>query len=459
MEQMKIPEQENKMGVLPIKPLIIKMSLPMIISMCIQSLYNIVDSIFVAQYSQDGLTAVSLSFPVQTLIIAFAVGTGVGMNSLMSRRLGEKRFQEASTTAANGIFLMILSSLVFLLFGLTLSKPFFRLFTDSASILEMGTSYVSICTIFSLGVFMQIACERIMQASGKTIYSMGMQLCGTIVNIILDPILIFGWFGLPSMGVAGAAIATVIGQWSAMLLGLWMVHKKSRDIRVSFKGFKPDGQIIRSIYKVGFPSILMQALDAIMTFGMNKVLIAFSETAVSVYGVYFKLQSFVFMPIFGLNNGVISIMAYNYGAKKADRLMQAWKFAAFCAFSFMCLGLLLFQLFPEQMLLLFNDTTSDMLSIGGVAIRILSLCFPFAAFVVVNSTLFQAVGNGVMSLLVAIIRQLIVLPIGYLLGQLVGLDGVWYSFPLASVLAMLCSFLFLWHTYKTKVKPLSAAQA
>ena len=312
--------KENKMGVMPVGKLLINVSLPMMISMFVQALYNVVDSIFVAQVGDSALAAVSLAFPVQMLMVAVSVGTGVGINSLLSRRLGEKRFDDANKAATNGVFLCVASSVVFALFGLFFATPFFRAFTADETIVQMGVQYLSICTIFSLGVFVQVAMERILQATGVTIYNMLMQGAGAITNIILDPILIFGWFGLPAMGVAGAAIATVIGQFVAMGLGILFNIKKNHEVSMSFKGFKPDGRIIGEIYKVGVPSIIMQAIGSVMNIGMNKILIMFNATAVNVFGVYFKLQSFIFMPVFGLTNGMIPIVGYNYGARKKERI-------------------------------------------------------------------------------------------------------------------------------------------
>ena len=341
---------ENKMGTMPVNKLLVSMSLPMIASMLVQALYNVVDSVFVAQISENALTAVSLAFPIQSLMIAVSSGTCVGINALLSRSLGEKRQKEANLSAVNGVFLAFVSYLVFALMGIFGSHLFFASQTENREIVEFGTQYLTICLIFSFGIFMEMTFERIMQSTGRTIYSMVTQGTGAIINIILDPIMIFGLFGFPRLGIRGAAIATVTGQIIAMILAVLFNHKKNRDVQLSFKGFKPDGRIIAKIYEVGVPSIVMQSIVSIMTFGMNKILIMFSETAVSVLGIYFKLQSFIFMPIFGLNNGVIPIVAYNYGAGHKKRIMDTIKLSTFIAVGIMLIGLIIFQVFPEGLL-------------------------------------------------------------------------------------------------------------
>ena len=360
---------ENKMGTMPVNKLLVSMSLPMIASMLVQALYNVVDSVFVAQISENALTAVSLAFPIQSLMIAVSSGTCVGINALLSRSLGEKRQKEANLSAVNGVFLAFVSYLVFALMGIFGSHLFFASQTENREIVEFGTQYLTICLIFSFGIFMEMTFERIMQSTGRTIYSMVTQGTGAIINIILDPIMIFGLFGFPRLGIRGAAIATVTGQIIAMILAVWFNHKKNRDVQLSFKGFKPDGRIIAKIYEVGVPSIVMQSIVSIMTFGMNKILIMFSETAVSVLGIYFKLQSFIFMPIFGLNNGVIPIVAYNYGAGHKRRIMDTIKLSTFIAVGIMLIGLIIFQVFPEGLLKLFN-ASDHMLEVGVPALRI-----------------------------------------------------------------------------------------
>ncbi len=444
----------NKMGVMPVGRLLITMSLPMMISMFIQACYNIVDSIFVSRVSENALTAVSLAFPVQILMISVAVGTGIGMNSLISRRLGECRYEDANLGASNGLFLMAVSALVFTVFGLTLARPFFTLFTDDPELLAMGGDYLSICTIYCFGVFMQIGCERILQSTGNTVYPMLMQLSGAIANIILDPILIFGYFGFPAMGVAGAAVATVAGQFLGMLLSFYLVFFKRHEVRIVFHRFRPDKRIIKDIYAVGIPSIVVQSIGTVMTLAMNKILIFFTPTAVSVFGVYFKLNSFLFMPVFALNGGAMSILGYNFGARNKERLQKALKLTIQSGLFIMIGGVLLFQLLSEQMLLLF-DASADMLRIGVPALRIISLSFPGAAVGITCSTLFQAVGKGSYSLLMSLVRQLVaVLPLAYLLSNVFGLSAVWWAFPLAEIIALTMSFAMYRTIHRNMIAPL-----
>ena len=440
--------KENKMGVMPIGKLLTGMSLPIMASMLVQALYNVVDSVFVAQYSENGLTAVSLAFPIQSLMIAVGVGTGVGINALLSRRLGERDFHAANAIADNGMFLSVCSWIVFAVLGGTLSGAFFRAFTDNPEIIEMGTQYLSICTVFSLGVFVQIAAERIMQSTGNTIYNMVMQGTGAIVNIILDPIFIFGLFGVPQMGVAGAAIATVAGQMVAMALGLYLNYKKNKEVTLSVRGFRPNKTIIGEIYRIGVPSIIMQSIVSLLTFGMNKILIMFSEVAVSVFGIYFKLQSFVFMPIFGLTNAMVPIVAYNYGARKRDRILQTIKLSCIISVSIMIVGMLIFLLVPDKLLYLFN-ASEEMYSIGVPALRIISLSFLFAGVAIVFSSTFQALGNSVLSLLLSVTRQIVViLPAAFLLAKFIGLGAVWYSFPIAEIISIVLSSIMFRYVYR-----------
>lgn len=450
IEQLK----ENKMGIMPINKLLVTMSLPMVASMLVQALYNIIDSIFVAQISENALTAVSLAFPIQSLMIAFAAGTGVGINSLLSRSLGERDFATADRAATNGIFLSIITYLVFAVMGLFFSRTFYALQTDNLEIIEYGTAYLQIVTVVSLGIFMQITMERLLQSTGKTFYNMITQGAGAIINIILDPILIFGLLGLPKMGTAGAAIATVIGQLCAMGLGIYYNKKKNTELKLHFKGFRPHGMTIKNIYRVGFPSIVMQSITSIMTFGINKILLLFSATAVSVFGVYFKLQSFIFMPIFGLTNGMIPIVAYNYGARKKKRITDTMKLASIIAVGIMIFGLLVFQIFPEPLLRMFN-ASEDMMTMGVVALRRISLCFVFAGFSIIIVSAFQALGNGVYSLLVSLVRQLVViLPAAYLFAKYISLDAIWFAFPLAEGGALVLSLFMLKRIYHDRIKPL-----
>jgi len=445
---------ENKMGTMPINKLLVSMSLPMIASMLVQALYNVVDSVFVAQISENALTAVSLAFPIQSLMIAVSSGTCVGINALLSRSLGEKRQKEANLSAVNGVFLAVVSYLVFALMGIFGSHLFFASQTGNREIVEFGTQYLTICLIFSFGIFMEMTFERIMQSTGRTIYSMVTQGTGAIINIILDPIMIFGLFGFPRLGIRGAAIATVTGQIIAMILAVWFNHKKNRDVQLSFKGFKPDGRIIAKIYEVGVPSIVMQSIVSIMTFGMNKILIMFSETAVSVLGIYFKLQSFIFMPIFGLNNGVIPIVAYNYGAGHKKRIMDTIKLSTFIAVGIMLIGLIIFQVFPEGLLKLFN-ASDHMLEVGVPALRIISTSFLFAGYCIILGSVFQALGNGVYSLIVSVARQLLcILPLAYVFARVAGLHAVWYSFPLAELISVTLTTILFRRIYVKKLKNL-----
>ena len=445
---------ENKMGTMPVNKLLVSMSLPMIASMLVQALYNVVDSVFVAQISENALTAVSLAFPIQSLMIAVSSGTCVGINALLSRSLGEKRQIEANLSAVNGVFLAFVSYLVFALMGIFGSHLFFASQTENREIVEFGTQYLTLCLIFSFGIFMEMTFERIMQSTGRTIYSMVTQGTGAIINIILDPIMIFGLFGFPRLGIRGAAIATVTGQIIAMILAVWFNHKKNRDVQLSFKGFKPDGRIIAKIYEVGVPSIVMQSIVSIMTFGMNKILIMFSETAVSVLGIYFKLQSFIFMPIFGLNNGVIPIVAYNYGAGHKRRIMDTIKLSTFIAVGIMLIGLIIFQVFPEGLLKLFN-ASDHMLEVGVPALRIISTSFLFAGYCIILGSVFQALGNGVYSLIVSVARQLLcILPLAYVFARVAGLHAVWYSFPLAELISVTLTTILFRRIYVKKLKNL-----
>lgn len=435
--------KENKMGFMPVNRLLISMSLPMMISMLVQALYNVVDSIFVSRINENALTAVSLAFPLQSLMIALATGTGVGMNALLSKSLGEKNFKKADKVAINGVFLAVVSYAVFLLVGLFAVKPFYASQTTDQQILTYGYQYLTIVCCCSFGIYSQFVFERMLQSTGKTFYTMITQTTGAVINIILDPILIFGYFGMPKMGVAGAAVATVIGQVIAAVFAFMINQKKNTEIHLAFKGFKPDKTIIGQIYAVGVPSIIMQAIGSVMTYGMNRILMVFTSTAAAVFGVYFKLQSFIFMPVFGLNNGMVPIIAYNYGAAKKDRLIKTMKLSIIYAVSIMLIGLLVFQFFPAQLFMLF-DASETMLAIGIPALRIISLSFLFAGFCIVCGSVFQALGNGVYSMMVSIARQLIVLlPVAYLLSQLGNVDYVWWSFPIAEIISLVMTLVFL----------------
>ncbi len=442
MSQTAAPK-ENKMGVMPVNRLLLSMSLPMMISMLVQALYNIVDSLFVAQLSENALTAVSLAFPIQNLMIAIAVGTGVGLNALLSRTLGEKKLEEVNLTARNGLFLALMSYLLFVVLGLAGSRLFFSLQTDIAEIIDGGAAYLTICTVASFGLFGEIACERLLQSTGRTFYSMVTQGVGAVINIVLDPILIFGYLGLPAMGITGAAVATVVGQICGFLLGLYLNLTKNHEIKLDFRKFRPSREIIARIYSVGFPSILMNAISSVMTFGMNQILMAFTSTATAVFGIYFKLQSFVFMPVFGLNNGMVPIISYNYGARNRKRIMDTIRLSITYAVGIMLFGLLVMQALPRQILTLF-DASDSMMEIGVYALRIISLSFVFAGFGIVASSVFQALGNGVYSLVISLVRQLvIILPAAWLLGRVGGLHAVWWAFPISELVSVALCAIFL----------------
>ena len=444
-QQSSAPIQENKMGTMPIGKLVFNMSLPMMVSMMVQALYNIVDSIFVAKLSENALTAVSLAFPLQTLLIAVGTGTGVGMNALLSKSLGEKDFKKANKTATNAAFLYAVSYIVFLILGFTVVKPFYRSQVGSADaeIMTMGVDYLSTVMIFSFGIFTQVFFERLLTSTGRTIFSMTSQLSGAVTNIILDPILIFGMFGAPKMGVTGAAVATVIGQCVAGLVAGTCNHKFNHEVRFQFKGFKPDFKIIGTIYAVGIPSIIMQSIGSVMTYCMNRILIEFSSTATAVFGVYFKLQSFFFMPVFGLNNGITPIIAYNYGARQRKRMVKTIKVSLVMAFCLTFIGFVLFESIPQALLGLFN-ASNDMLKIGVPALRTIGVHYLIAWFCIIVGTVFQALGKAVFSMVVSIMRQLVVLvPAAYLLAKFGGLHMVWWSFPIAEVMSFIVSLTFL----------------
>lgn len=447
--------KENKMGTQPVLKLIITMSLPAMFSMLVQALYNIVDSYFVSMISENALTAVSLAFPIQTLLIAFAVGTAVGINSLVSRRLGEKKNEEADSAATHGLLLGVGNWVIFAVIGLLFSNLFFRSFTDINEIVSMGTDYMSIVCIFSFGVFIEVNIEKTLQATGNMIFPMVFQLIGAITNIILDPLFIFGvdWLGLPAMGVAGAAIATVIGQILSMIVALFVILVGKHEVKISFRHFRPQWKTIKNIYAVGLPSIIMQAISSVMTIGMNAILISFTETAVAVFGVYFKLQSFIFMPVFGLTHGVMPIMGYNFGARKKKRLLLALKLGCIIALCIMAIGTLIFWICPDLLLSIFQASPT-MLEIGCPALRIISICFIPAALGILFSTLFQSIGSGISSLIISLLRQLVVLlPAAFLLSNL-GLNAVWFAFPLAEVFSLAASILIFTHLNKKMIQPM-----
>lgn len=438
--------QENKMGTMPVNKLLISMSLPMIISMLVQAMYNIVDSVFVAQISENALTAVSLAFPLQNLMIAFAGGTAVGVNALLSRSLGEKNQDHVNQTAVNSVFIFLVTAVIFMIAGLTLSNLFFNVQTTNTEIVNAGTQYSMIVVGCSIGLFCQFLFERLLQATGRTLFTMVTQGLGAIINIILDPIFIFGLCGFPKMGVAGAALATITGQIIACLLALFFNLKFNHDIHFKFKRFRPNAHIVKQIYSVGIPSIIMQSIGSVMTFGMNTILITFSTTATAVFGVYFKLQSFVFMPVFGLNNGMIPIIAYNLGAKQKKRMFDTIKLAMIYATGMMIIGVIFFETIPQTLLGFFNASEA-MIKNGTPALRIIAIHFIFAGFSIVCSATFQAVGKGTYSLLTSLIRQLLVLlPCAYVLSLTGNLDLIWLCFPIAEIFSAVTSFILMKRT-------------
>jgi len=449
--------QENKMGTTPVLKLIITMSFPAMFSMFIQSLYNIIDSMFVAQIGVEALTALSLAFPIQMVMIGVAVGTGVGVNSVVSRRLGEGRHEEANSAATHGLVLAFISWIAFALFGFFFTKPFFQSFSNSPAVVGMGCDYLYIVTIFSFGSFILIDLEKTLQATGNMIYPMVFQLMGAIINIILDPIMIFGLFGFPKLGVRGAAIATVSGQVFSLLFCLYIVFKKNHEVHITLKRFRFSGRTVKDIYVVALPSMVMQCIMSIVISGLNVILITFSEAAVAVLGAYYKLQSFIFMPLFGLNQGIMPIMGYNYGARNKKRLIDTLKFANMIALIIMTIGTLIFVLVPDRLLAIFN-ASGQMLQIGIPAFRIISLCFIVSAIGIILSTLFQALGIGIYSLIISVLRQLvIILPSAYFLSK-IGLNYIWYAFPIAEAFSFIVSILLFKRLYTKNIKYMEMPQ-
>ncbi|MBQ4281320.1 MAG: MATE family efflux transporter [Spirochaetales bacterium] len=440
-EDRKTIQVENKLGIMPVGKLLVVMSVPTMFSMLIQALYNIVDSIFVSHYSEKALTAVSLAFPMQMLMFSFAIGTSVGVCSVISRRLGERRLEEAQKAAQTGYTIELMLMVAFVLIGAFLSKPFIRLYTSDAELISMTSVYLQICMMLSIGSFVNVFCEKALQSTGDTIHPMIIQASGAIFNVIFDPILIFGYLGFPAMGVAGAAYATVAGQIFAMFMGIVFL-KRNRHLSVRLLRPRIYRDSAQDIIKVGLPAVIMQGIGTIMTSLMNAILITFDVLATTVFGVYFKLQSFVFMPIFGMNSGLMPILGYNYGAKNKPRMMRALKLGIVFAFIFMSLGTLIFNLFPDTLLGLFNASDS-LKSLGEVALRLISLSFPLAAISIILGALFQAMGDGFYSMVVSVVRQLFILiPCAWLFGRLFGLNAVWFSFLTAEVFALVLSLFF-----------------
>ena len=445
------------MGTMPIPKLLITMSGPMMISMLVQALYNVVDSMFVSRISEAALTAVSLAYPVQNLMIAVATGTGVGINALLSRNLGEKNFAQANRVASNTIFLGVVSSLAVALLGIVGTRFYFTVQVSDPEIIQLGCDYLFWIMILSIGCFGQVLLSRLLQSTGKTVYSMVIQLVGAVLNIILDPILIFGLLGCPALGVTGAAIATVISQFVGLGLGIYYNWRKNPEIRITLSGMRPNLPVISRIYSVGLPSILMQAVPSVLIFGLNQILVSFSETAAAVYGVWFKLQGFAFLPIIGMNNGVVPIVAYNYGARKPDRIVKTVKLAVQVALSIMVVAIVLFQLAPDKLLGFFR-ASPDMLIIGVPALRTMSLCFIVGGFTIVASSFLQALGKGLLSMSIAVFRQLLlVLPLAWLFSLSGSLNLVWFAFPVAEVLAGLLTAYYIYRIYHRVIRPLADA--
>jgi len=448
---------ENKMGYMPIGRLLFTMALPMIISMLVQALYNVVDSIYVSRISESAVTALGLAFPIQNLQVGFATGIGVGVNALLSKSLGEKNYEQVNRAAGNGVFLVLIATVLFMIFGAFFSHGYFAMQSQVAETVEGGAAYTAICCIFSLGMFIQILGEKLLQSTGRTIYSMYSQGTGAILNIILDPILIFGWFGLPAMGIAGAAVATVIGQWAGAVMAIVFNLKCNPEIRFAARYLKPRKHVIRPVLTVGIPSIIMMAIGSVMNFGMNQILQSFrryGETATGVFAIYFKLQSFFFMPVFGLNNATIPIVAFNYGARNPKRITRTLKLAVGSILTVMLLGVLAFQLIPQVLLGIFNPS-ADFLEIGIGALRTISLSFPLAAIGIALGASFQAMGNGIYSTITSLCRQLVVLlPAAFLLSLSGDVHAVWWAFPIAEVVSVLVTLILFSRIYRRKIRPL-----
>ena len=450
------PIKENKMGVMPVGKLLVNMALPMIISMMVQALYNVVDSIYVSRISESAVTALSLAFPVQNLQVGFAVGIGVGVNSLLSKSLGEKNQEQANYTAGNGVLLMLLGAAAFFLFGIFGVRPYFEVQSTVRETVEGGILYTRICSLLIVGQFLQILGERLLQATGRTVHSMIAQSAGAITNIVLDPVFIFGVpaLGIPAMGIAGAAVATVIGQFAGAVIVWFFNFRMNPDVQLELKYLRLRKSVVGPILTVGIPSIVMNSIGSLMNFGMNQILQGFQETATGVFGIYFKLQSFFFMPLFGLNNATISVIAYNYGARKPERIVKAQKLSSGAAMTMMIIGLLAFQLMPQLLLGMFNPS-EEFLRIGCVALRIISLSFPLASIAISLGGCFQALGNGIYSTIVSICRQMLVLlPVAYLLSLTGEVNNVWWAFPIAEVISATATLLLFARIYKAKIKPL-----
>jgi len=451
--------QENKMGTMPVGRLLLTMALPLAISMLVQAFYNVVDSIYVSRISDSAVTALSLAFPIQNLQIGFATGIGVGMNALLSRSLGEGNRDRANRAAGNGIFLSLCCVLVFVLFGLVGARPYYAMQSDVAETVEGGTAYISICSTFCLGIFVEILGERLLQASGRTVFTLFTQGLGAVLNIVLDPVFIFGFepLGIAPMGIAGAAVATVIGQWVAAIMAIVFNIFCNPDVQLKLKYLRPRGEIAAKILSVGVPSIIMMAIGSVMNFGMNQIFLGFKdygETAAGVFGIYFKLQSFVLMPLFGINNAAISILAFNYGAQQPKRITGTLKLSLCSAMTIMLVGLAIFQLLPDVLLGIFKPSDTFLL-LGRSALRIVSIHFPIAAVGISLGASFQALGDGIYSTITSLCRQLVaLLPIAYLLSLTGNVHAVWWSFPIAEVVSLTVTLILFLRIYKKKIKPM-----
>lgn len=454
MNQSPILQKENKMGVMSENKLLLSISIPIMLSMLIQALYNFVDSIFVARFSEDAFTAVSLTFPIQIFMIAVGIGTGIGINALLSRSLGEKDYITANKSANIGVFITFVSALVFTVIGLLFSRTYFASQVDVPEIINYGRDYMFYNCVFSFGLFGQLLFSRLLQSTGQSVLSMILQLVGTIINLILDPIFIFGLFGVPTMGVKGAAIATVISQVISMFFGIYLNNKYNVEIKLSLKQMKPDVDIIKRIYLVAFPSIIMQTVVSVMALAFNNILLTFTETAVNVFGIYFKVQGFFFMPVFGLNSGIVSIVAYNYGAKKPDRIIKTVKLALIYASGILFVGFLVFQFVPHYLLYIF-DSSDEVLEIGVTAFRYISLCFLFGGFTITVTSFFQALGKGFLSMFISIIRQFVlIIPMAYFLSLTGNVDLVWLAFPISEFFAAGLAAIALHRVYHQVIIPL-----
>lgn len=444
------------MGVMPIGKLIFTMSLPMMLSMLVQALYNVVDSIFVASLNEDAFTAVSLAFSIQNVMIALGVGTGVGVSALVSRKLGERKFEEANHFASVGVRLSLITTVIFMIVTFAITNPYYAALTDSETIYRYGVDYTLVVGMASVGIFTLTMFEKLLQATGRTMLSMIMQMSGAVVNIVLDPILIFGLFGFPRLEVVGAAAATVIGQCVSAVIGFIFCLKFNPDVRLSFMKYKMKLWIIKDIYKIGIPSIILSSVGSIMVFGYNKLLMAYTSTAAAVFGAYFKLQSFIFMPVFGLNNAVTPVIAYNYGARDPVRIKKAYKVGCLAAICILCIGTILFEFFPEALLAMFS-ASDRMLEIGVPALRIIGIHYPLAGFCIMSSALFQSLGYAFIAMIQSIMRQIaVLLPAAYILSYLGGLEAIWWSFPIAEVLSGVFVVVMVRYIYKKIINPLGA---